>query len=208
MYLSQPLSSISPSLDADVLTVLTRTNAPLTGRGIVSLARRGSQQGIQAILDRLVDEGLVDAQPAGKAVLYTLNYDHLLAELLVAIASTRETLLDRIRAGVSSWPIPALHVSLFGSMARGEAGPGSDIDLLVVRGEDVNADGAGWAVQLVELEERVRRWTGNPLSWFEITQAGLAAAVRDGEPVVESWRADSVHLAGTRLAQLLPAAVR
>ncbi len=205
MDLAQPLSSITPSLDADTLTVLAQTAAPLTGRGVAALTRRGSQPRVQAILDRLVAEGLVDAQPAGSSVLYTLNREHLLAGLLIEAAAARDTLLDRIRVQLEIWPTPPVHVSLFGSVARSTAGTRSDVDLLVVRPEDVGADDERWTAQLAELERRVLRWTGNPLSWFETTRDGLAAAVLTGEPLVRSWRDDAVHLYGTRLARLLPA---
>lgn len=208
MDLTQPLSSIAPSLDGDTLTVLARTAAPLTGRGVASLVRRGSQPRIQAILDRLVSEGLVDAQPAGSSVLYALNREHLLAEPVVAAATARETLLDRMQARIGTWAVPPLHVSLFGSLARATAGTGSDVDLLVVRPDNVEPTGQRWAAQLSELEGLVLRWTGNHLSWFETTRDGLVAAVAEGEPVVTSWRSDAVHLFGARLARLLPVTAR
>ena len=87
MDLAQPLSTLVPSVDGYVLTVLARTEAPLTGRRVALLARRGSRPAGQAVRDRLVEHGVVHAQSAGSAVLYLLNRDHLLAEPLVAAVS-------------------------------------------------------------------------------------------------------------------------
>ncbi|WP_109505342.1 nucleotidyltransferase domain-containing protein [Nocardioides speluncae] len=202
MDLAQPLSSLIPSVDADVLTVLARTEAPLTGRKIATLARRGSQPAVQAILDRLVKHGIAHAQPAGPSVLYTLNRDHLLAEAVLNAVGARATLLTRLCDDINQWPVPAIHSSLFGSTARGDARPDSDIDVLIVRPDDIAGDSPVWSAQLESLESRTLEWTGNHLAWFETDRAGLAKAMVDGEPLLDSLRADGIHLTGVPLASL------
>lgn len=210
MDLTQPLSSLVPTLDAETLTVLARTEQPLTGRRIAELARRGTHPAVQKVLDRLADHGLVDVQPAGNARLYTLNRDHLLARPVLEAVTARETLLARLREQIGSWEVPAVHASLFGSLARGEAGPASDIDVLVVRPSDVAEDDQTWQHQLADLEQRVSRWTGNPLSWFETTEEAMLRALGSGEhgdggeeQVVSSWREDALNLSGEPLRSLL-----
>jgi predicted nucleotidyltransferase len=202
MDLSLPLATVAPSLDAEVLTVLARTTAPLSGRRVGALARRGSHQGVQRVLNRLVEHGLVLAEPASPAILYRLNRDHVLAEPLQRMVTAGETLESRIRDAIEGWSVQPIHASVFGSFARGAAGPSSDIDVLVVRPESVDADAAAWQQQLAELEERVHAWSGNTLSWFETTQSGLDRAIASQEPIIESWRDDAVHLAGVRLSSL------
>ena len=157
MDLAQPLSTLIPTLDAETLTVLARTEQPLTGRRIAALARRGTHPAIQKVLDRLAAQGLVDVQPAGSARLYRLNRDHLLAAPVLAAVAARETLLNRLRDAISSCEVPCLHASLFGSLARGEAGPDSDIDVLVLRPATVAEDDETWQQQLIGLEHRVAR---------------------------------------------------
>lgn len=206
MDLAQPLSSLIPSIDADVLTVLARTEAPLTGRKIASLARRGSQPAVQTILERLVEHGVASAQPAGPSVLYTLNRGHLLADAVLAAVGARATLLTRLRDNFADWPEPAVHASLFGSVARGEARPDSDIDILIVRPDDIPADHQLWTAQLEALERAVHAWTGNHLAIFDTDPAGLAKAIADGEPLINSLRADGIHLTGTPLAKVAPPA--
>lgn len=134
---------------------------------------------------------------------FNLNRKHLLAEPLIAIVTARETLLTRIRDTID-WELPCVHASLFGSLARGEAGSESDIDVLVARASHVSDTEPMWQEKLVNLEEAVLRWADNPLAWFETTEADLERANRDGEePVVDSWRSDAVLLAGIPLSRLL-----
>lgn len=99
--------------------------------------------------------------------------------------------------------MPALHISLFGSAARGDGGPGSDIDVLVVRPDDVDIDDTRWRQELSELATDVRGWTGNRLSWLELSRSETATAAANGEAIVIEWRRDAVPLAGAPLQDLL-----
>lgn len=204
MDLSHPLSSIAPSLEAEALTVLARTEGSLTGRRVAELARRGSHVRTSNALDRLVQQGLVEVVPAGRAKLYRLNRDHLLVPSILAAVATTTQLRDRLIETIGQWPVPAVHASLYGSMARGEAGPESDVDVLVVRRSRVGrVDAETWNRQLDDLESDVWRWTGNTLSWFETTEGDLKRTVAADEPIFASWREDSIDLAGEPLTALL-----
>lgn len=203
MDLAVPLRSLIPTLEAEVLTVLAGTTAPLTGRRVAELAARGSQPGVQRVLDRLVGHGLVTAQPAGAARLYVLNREHLLAGAVLEATATRRRLRDRLRDRIADWQVACEHASLFGSVARGDAGPRSDIDVLVVRPDDVPADSQHWQRQLGALEEDVALWTGNALAVFETSPADLARAVDAEEPLLQSLKNEGLHLAGRRLHMLL-----
>jgi len=202
--LSHPLSSIAPSLEAEALTVLARTESPLTGRRVAELARRGSHVRTSNALDRLVQQGLVEVEPAGRAKLYRLNRDHLLVPMILAAVATTTTLRDRIGDAIRQWPVAAVHASLYGSMARGEAGSASDVDVLIVRRLRLGREDAeAWSSQLDGLESDVWRWTGNTLSWFETTEADLKRAAAADEPIFTSWRTDSIDLAGEPLTAML-----
>jgi predicted nucleotidyltransferase len=112
----------------------------------------------------------------------------------------RSRLLGFLRDEVKSWGERPLHVSLFGSAARGDGGTGSDLDLLVVK-PDASDD--RWETQLYESGERVLSATGNRAAWFITAREDLTRAVRAGEPILDEWRRDNIHLAGRRLEQLL-----
>ena len=204
--LTLPLSTIAPSLEAEALTVLARTEQPLTGRQVAALARRGSHTAIRLVLERLREDGLVEMASAGRAYTYKLNREHLLADAVLLAVSARERLLVRLRNSIQDWQVPAEHASLFGSLARGEAHSGSDIDILVVRPPGELGESRMWQDQLQALEAQVLSWTGNPLSWFETDRSTLHEA--SSEPVMDSWRRDAVHLAGERLDSVLAETAR
>lgn len=192
-----------PSLDAEALTVLAGTTAPLTGNRLAELAPRGSRAGLMRVLARLVAHGVVLAEPVGGATLYQLNREHLLCEPLLTVIQARRRLLDRLRAELEGWAAPCLHASVFGSVARGDATPASDIDLLLVRPVEVAADEPGWQRQVRQLEAAVSAWTGNPLAVLELTPVDLGRAQAAGEPLLSSFQDDMIVLAGRSLRQLL-----
>lgn len=203
MDLSHPYAAIGPTLDPGVLTILAGTSRQLTGREIARLLGRPSHSGVIAALDRLVVQGLVEREEAGRAFLFTLNREHLAAPAAELLAGLREELLRRIRDAIGAWTVKPEHLSLFGSAARGEGGADSDIDLFVVRAEAVGRRDALWREQLDLLARRVERWTGNPARIAEVGQDELALLRKDRPPIVDELRADAVTLAGLEAAILL-----
>jgi predicted nucleotidyltransferase len=202
MDLTDPASAVLPHGTRAILRVLAGTTQRLTGREVARLASL-SQNGAHKVLARLVDHGLVHAEPAGRSVLYTLNREHLLSEGLLSLLAARRQLVDRLAAAVQAWLLPAVHVSVFGSAARGGASPRSDLDVLVVRSDDTDVDDPQWRLQLERVSQQVHDWTGNRLSWLEMSVKEITAAVSAEEPIVAEWCRDSRHLFGTPLMELL-----
>lgn len=203
MDLGQPYTVICPTLEGPVLDVLAHTTRPLTGREIARLASRGSERGVRLVLHRLVAQGLVTAQEAGSASLFVLNREHVAAGIVEDLVRLRAELIERIRGEVEGWSSRPVHVSVFGSAARADGHMESDIDLLIIRPEDVAEDDPHWREQLHRLAERIERWSGNHASLHEVSPKGLKAALRRGEPVIASLREDSIVLAGPEIADLL-----
>jgi DNA-binding transcriptional ArsR family regulator len=189
-------------LDGAVVAVLSATTRPLTGREIARLAPEGSQPGISKALGRLTDEGLVDRQEAGNALLYQLNRDHLAAPAATMLADLRNTLIERLRKELADWELQPLHASIFGSAARGDADAHSDIDLLIVRPADLGADDPRWRGQLDGLAYSVRRWTGNALSVSELSETDIPRLADERPPVIDALSADAIALAGPDASRL------
>jgi predicted nucleotidyltransferase len=202
MDVARPFSAISPGVDADVLVALAGSTTPRSGR---ELARRTgrSNTGVQHVLERLVGHGLVDRTDVGRTYLYTLNWDHLFAPVVEQIAEARNELVRRLRSAIAEWEIQPMHVSLFGSAARGDGDEKSDIDLFVVRPAGADVDDPTWRVQLDRLAEAVLAWTGNNAGIAEVGEEELARLRQDRPPVVEELRRDAVDLAGRSARTLL-----
>lgn len=203
MDLSRPLATLLSTADAGALTVVASTEGALPGRRVAELAGANHTSTLRA-LNSLVTEGVVLVEPAGRANLYRLNRAHALAPLILAAVYITADIQRRLTAQINDWAIPCLHASLYGSFARGEAGPQSDIDVLIVKPEGLSAaDEETWDAQLAETEAMVHAFTGNDLSWLDTTVTGLLRAEAADEPIFRSWREDAILLTGPPLPQLL-----
>jgi predicted nucleotidyltransferase len=196
MDLAQPYKAICPTLDSAILSVLARTSRALTGREIARLVARRSHAGVLAVLHRLVEHGLVDEREAGRALLFTLNREHLAAPAVDVLANMRAELLHRLRTAIAAWEIAPVNASLFGSMARGTGDTRSDVDILLVRPTAIAEDDAGWRDQLDHLAVQVKRWTGNPAGLVEVGQSELGQLAEDAPPIFAELRSDAIALHG------------
>jgi predicted nucleotidyltransferase len=203
MDLGRPYAVIAPTLDPGVLSVLAGTKRPLTGREIARLLGRSSHSGVIAALNRLVAQGLVGREEAGRAFLFTLNREHLAAPAAELLADLLGELTNRIQKSVDRWAVQPEHVSLFGSAARGDGDAESDIDLFVVRPDPVGSEDPDWRDQVDLLSLRIERWTGNPARIAEVGQAEIARLRDDRPPIVEALLQDAVTLAGPLASSLL-----
>lgn len=197
MDFRRPLSVIAPTLDGDVLGVLAGADEEFTGRRIHRVLGHGSEHGVRKAADRLVEQGIVSRRQAGQAKLYSLNRSHLAAPYVEGLGSLRAQLVARLKDVVVGWKIPPAFVFLFGSVARGEAGPESDLDLLVVRRVAIKEESPRWQDQLANLEREATVWTGNEARVIEYGKRELAdPAVRE---VVEEALGEGIKIFGTRL---------
>jgi predicted nucleotidyltransferase len=125
--------SLTPTLDGPVLAVLAQSGRPLTVGEIAARAARGSEIGVRRVLARLVEQGIVQATEMGRNRVHELNREHISAAAAELFAGLRLELWKRLREELAGWDPQPLHAAVFGSAARGDGGPESDIDLLLVR---------------------------------------------------------------------------
>lgn len=203
MDVAHPHTAICPTLDSGVLSVLAGTTRPLTGREVARLLGRPSHSGVLNALKRLAEHGVVDRQEAGRALLFTLNREHLAAPAVDVLAGMRSELLRRLRGEVGSWEVAPVHISMFGSAARGEGDASSDIDLFIVRSEGVGDEDQRWRDQLDHLARQVQRWTGNRAGIAEVGEEEIARLRGEEPPIVAELRSDAITIAGAEVAVLL-----
>jgi predicted nucleotidyltransferase len=162
---------------------------PVTRRQLAAAAGVSSSNA-SGVIEELIQTGLVSEAVAGRASMVELNRSHLAAAPLLALAGLRGELIRRLREGLSQWP-DLVGAWLFGSVARGDAGQDSDIDLLIVaddlRSSDLHA-------RLSQLHADVRLWTGNDLQLVEHSMKSWQKLVRAKNPLVEAIRQDGISL--------------
>lgn len=203
MNVAEPYTVVCPTLDGPVLAVLARTTKPLAAREVERLSRRGSWEGVRRTLNRLAQQGIVNVHEAGGATLYELNREHLAADAVLSLMTLHEELFRRLQEAISGWPIRPLHASVFGSTARGDGDAASDIDLLLLRPDDVHADDEQWRRQVDQLGDLVLRWTGNHVGISELSDDDVVRLRKEAPPVISELREDSVTLFGPSSSALL-----
>jgi len=196
MDFRRPFTLVTPTLDGDVLAALAIADAEFSGRELARRTGHGSTEGIRRAADRLTAEGIVLRRAAGGAHLYRLNRDHIAARWIEGLATLPEQLIERIRTIVADWEEAASLAFLFGSVARRQAGPTSDLDLLIVRRGNCDPDSEAWRSQLVHLQQAATALTGNDARVLEIGEKDLGGGRI--EPVLEDVLREGVELAGSR----------
>lgn len=173
MDFKRPGQILSSSAEPAVLLALASADVSFTGH---DLARRTGlpQRTTQNALNRLTPQGIVLVETAGRAKLYRLNRDHVAAPWIEGLAGLRQQLFDRIRDAIEEWTIPPVAAAVFGSVARGEAGPQSDLDLFLVRPSAADSD--AWDEQVSALTSAITRWTGNDTRELEFAEDELDSA--------------------------------
>jgi predicted nucleotidyltransferase len=206
MDLSDPMSSVVPSLDGAVLRVLNGTIAPLSGSEIHRLCRRGSYAGVQKVLGRLCDQGLVRRNSAGRVGQFVGNRAHLAWPAVEILVNISNSLVERISNEIASWRVSPVAAFLFGSTARGDGDQESDIDVWLVSHAVEGALVEQWDDQSFHLSVEIRDWTGNSASILESSLDDVTSMVRDKVPFLDELRRDGIALTGMSLRELLRAA--
>ena len=225
MDLTDPTRAITPTLDGPILAVLASAGRPLTVGEIAAEVPRGSEIGVRKAVARLVDQGTVTATRMGRNLVHELNREHIAAQAAEALATLRGELGRRIRETLAGWTLKPIYASLFGSAARRDGGPESDIDLLLVhpnlpgdkRPPNRERDFLGllnevalgmvsqapsatsvseWHGQIDQLRAKVQRWTGNPLQVVDVSFRQWAAMRSTDPALFEQITRDGLTMSG------------
>lgn len=191
MDLGSPVLDVAPAVRGALLQALARLEQPVTRRRLAAAA--GVAPGnASAVIEELIQAGLVSETLAGRSSMVVLNRDHLAVGPVLALAGLRGELIRRLRDRLSAWP-ELNGAWLFGSVARGDADSDSDVDLLIVADDLQSHD---LHERLSRLQADVRSWTGNDLQLLEHSPSSWRKLVRAKNPLVEQIRLDGIALAG------------
>jgi predicted nucleotidyltransferase len=179
--------------------VLPLTSA-VSGREARELAGVRSQSGAQQALVQLARLGVLHQERIRGARLYRVNPQHHLLPLIRALFEAEQQrasmLRDVVRQQLESKALQSrVHfVVLFGSVARGEARPDSDVDLLVVTAAarfNARVDDA-----MHDVAERAERTLGVRLSALVMALPRLRQRYRAGDPLLHNIDAEGRVLFG------------
>ncbi|CAN5684799.1 hypothetical protein BH20ACT23_BH20ACT23_12660 [soil metagenome] len=202
MDFRSPVQAVIPGAQGKILAVLTRAGEPLNLRTVADLAGVSAGQ-TSRVLGRLVRLGLVHRRDVPPIALFRIQEGNLASQFVLQLTQMRELFLERVATLAQSIEPPPLNVSIFGSMVRDQAGPDSDIDLLVVRAFGTSSDDDLWAKSLGEFEHEVETLAGNPVSVIEITEEEIPELVASGSALWQQLRDEGMLLLGVPLSRAL-----
>lgn len=185
-HLRYPLTSILGSAGSvRVLRALVADRAPQSAPQLAGVAGL-TPQGVRLVLDTLARQQLVIVHGSGRTQLYALNPSHPFSGTLVALFREEQrrwdALLESIRAVLAKRGPAVSAAWLYGSVARGEDSPASDLDIaILVRSQSV-ADQVREDLMPLEDGQQLR------ISLTALTPKELAALPED-----DPWWSDVVR---------------
>lgn len=186
--------ALFPGTGGAVLSVLAHTRSALTLRQIAQRAGASHPQ-VAHHVDRLERLGLIERHLVGRGHQVRLA-DSAAALWVRSLAGLRDTVLEQMRRDAKRISPAPRSIVVFGSFARGTAGPESDIDVLILAppglaGEDT------WLEQVAEWTHRTAAFAGNPVA--ELIWDASALAVHQREPLWDSIVTEGIMVAGQSL---------
>jgi predicted nucleotidyltransferase len=197
----RPIEAIVPGAQGRVLAVLAETTAELNLRTIAQLAGISQAQASRLLPD-LVALGVVERREVPPSSLFRLVPEHVASRALLTLARSTDAVLDEMGRMAGALPHPPVSVIVFGSFARREADADSDVDIVVVRPAEVDADDEGWSATLEAWSNDVRRLTGNPVEVLEVTADDAAEKLAGRTQVWADIRRDGRVVYGLGIDEL------
>jgi predicted nucleotidyltransferase len=184
-----------------LLRALGPLDRPVSGREAARLAGL-SHRAITA-LDELAALGVVIRREAAGQHLYTFNREHVLANAIQHVFADEERrsslILERIRSAAAE--AGALYAGVFGSAARKEDRPGSDLDLFMVLEHEEAKDRSrdAMAVAFEDMQEHY----GVRLSPVVVALVEARRQAREESSLLQDVLRDARRVHGRPLEELL-----
>lgn len=184
----------------DVMRVLWRFEAPMTAAHIARLAGL-TYPAASAVLDTLTHYGIADSAPAGRGHTYWLVRDNVYVQSFVdPIFAAEESLPDALEAELRAlFAERTLSVVLFGSYARGDQTPDSDVDVVAVAHDAQSKAQIDYDLPAAASTFR-RRW-GASLSVLTYDAAEASAMEVRAPELYASLLEDGVRVSGLLVAE-------
>jgi predicted nucleotidyltransferase len=197
----RPVQAVIPGAQGRILAVLVETSAELNLRTLALLSGVSLAQASR-VLPGLVSLGLVERREVPPSALFRIVPDHVAVRAVLALSRARDLVLEELGGLAAELPEPPVSVIVFGSLARGDGGPDSDIDVVMVRPSGVGEDSDDWRRSVEAWRADVRRIAGASVDLVEVSEADIARLLRSRRPMWRDVFRDGVVVYGAPLAEL------
>lgn len=191
-----------------LLRALLPLESPASGREAERLGGVSHRSATRA-LDDLAALGVLDRTVTPATHLYRINREHDLVPFLESLFERESARLASLREDIEAALVSTgltdsvVSVALFGSAARGEAGPDSDLDLCVLVRDRSRPDAASNLLEA--LSDRLHERYGARASVLALPVPEARHRFDDGDPLLEDIARDNRTLFGTRIQEVLGA---
>jgi predicted nucleotidyltransferase len=184
-----------------ILRVLQDNREGMSGRAIAREAGINHQVCAQA-LRHLEGLGLLQRQGQGRTQLIRFHFDnYLVKELIFPLLKRERDFQDHMRQDIAkAFRGKALTITVFGSVARGQDVPGSDIDVLIVS-EGSNKNQA--LEKATGYSAEFKRKYGLRLSPIVMTPLEARRRAKSSEPLFKNILTEGIDLLPYKLQEVL-----
>ena len=190
-----------PGAQGRILAVLAETSAELNLRALARLSGVSLAQASR-VLPGLVSLGMVERRDVPPAALFRVVPEHVGVRAVMELSRARDVVLGELGRLAGKLSLPPVSVVVFGSLARGEAGVESDIDVVVVRPAAVGEDSEVWRQGVEGWRQEVRRLSGNAVEVVEVGEGEIGRLLRGRRPMWKDVLRDGVVVFGAGLVEL------
>jgi predicted nucleotidyltransferase len=111
-------------------------------------------------------------------------------------------MLDEMRQIAEGLPHTPASVVVFGSFARGQAEPESDIDTLLVRPQGIEETDEVWEVTVRQWIDQLAAVSGNRVDVLEVAAAEVKARLSSTQTVWQEIRREGILIIGSPLESI------
>ncbi|OGQ07505.1 MAG: hypothetical protein A3G32_01090 [Deltaproteobacteria bacterium RIFCSPLOWO2_12_FULL_40_28] len=173
----------------------------LTGRTLGVLVKTSSFK-INGVVRFLVALGVITQTVVGRAHLYRLNEHHILIQDVINYLIDYETnLLNKLGETImDQLPRKPLSIILYGSIARGDEAPLSDVDLLLIYKDNAKP---GLISQTAPMIEWINRNYGNTASIRQVFISEFQKPEPEHKTLIRNIIKEGKSIAGLTITEIL-----
>ena len=196
-----PVEAVIPGVQGRVLAVLVDTTAELSLRTLARIAGVSVAQASR-VLPGLVDLGLVERREVPPSSQFRLVRSNVGARAVIDLARSRTSVLEAMGVGAATLPIPPASMIVFGSFARGAAGRESDIDVVVVRSDEISEDDEDWSASIESWRNEATAAAGNTVQILEVSASEAQSRLQGNKQLWRDIHRDGVVIHGLTISEL------
>ena len=201
MDFARPVEAIIPGAQGKVLNALAQITGPVSLRRTAEIAGVSPAQ-CSRLLGPLVELGIVEREDVPPAAHFRLVREHLAARPLLELVDSHGRFMELLGRTARRLRPPPASVIVFGSLARGTAHAGSDIDVLLVRQAAQNADETEWHDGVADWIAGAEQASGNPVRVVEAGEREARSRLRSRQGMWASIRREGLCVSGVGLDEL------